>query len=210
MFSSATDEEKPILATNAKSLLLAFKSLKSNTDSRVLIRELVFDKHIPYQVKRRVIPMLAGNGLDNWHLIKSLIDLGADADQMMLVFAPYANTADMQNFIGLIAMHPKADEMLRYIFRKQLNSNWFGILVRSTPVILCHSAYIARKFLPALGAAIVERAGKRGSMREWFTQMDPKELTRLLPVLFHGVLTEEQIDDLNDSILNIPALPRFN
>lgn len=66
MFLTVTDEEKEMLTTNAKTLLLTFKGLTDETDNRVLVRELLLDRHIPFMVKQAVVSVLeTAKDLDN-------------------------------------------------------------------------------------------------------------------------------------------------
>lgn len=214
LFEHSVGEEMDMLITNSKTLLLAFKGLKNEADNRVLVRELVLDEYIPYEVKRRVIPVLGAiQKPDFLPLIRSLVSLGASADQLMLTLDLVINESLKDyawEYVELLVGHPHFIEMASYIFLVQIKKhNGTSDLLIQVESRLSSPAFTIRPIFAAIGRAIIQCAGDKEKIGVYLWGLSSVQLTILLPLLFTGILTDEEIDKLHDSRLNRPALPRF-
>lgn len=214
MYTSATNEEKAVFITNATTLLLAFKGLNEDADNRVLVRELIVDSNIPFEIKRQVVPVIGTvQNLYRLPLVQSLMKFGSSAQELMLVLdtvIDLVDAADMWRYLEAIVEHPKFSPMATHIITVHSRKNHcLSSYIEIARNELSSLAFIIRPLFAALGQAIVKNAGGKEYIFNSMIQISPVELTMLLPLLFNGILTDDEMRSLYDGTLKRRPIPDF-
>lgn len=219
MFATAYESEAELqmLTINATTLLLAFTGFENGTNCHIFIRELLLDQHIPFEINKKVVPVLLSQRLlPRVPLVESLMRRGINTRGLLLILSAIIDMAGggtVWEYLEAVVGHADFNLIAPHIFELHIRKNGaISGLLQLVMDKLTSPTFILSPLCIALGRAILKCARGKEQLSHHFANLSSADANLLLPLLFTGILTYEEMDKLHESIVgscNLPFLPEM-
>lgn len=203
LFETCQDEhEQYILSVNAAILLNNAFSIQPH-DCRVLLREILINKHLPFELKEGITHTLCQKLKKTpiEPLLESLVRIGADAESILILLKAFStlqksDLAATMVYLHLFAVsnHPRFKEIAKTCFKHVLDTGLQSGLCSTFLESLNQPTYILKPLASALGEVIHENFIVRElPLHSLVKGISPRCRYTLWPLIFDGILTPKEI-----------------